>query len=95
MQGDGFEWDDDKAAHNLRHHRVSFEQALAACRDPFAVEWLDTSEDYEEERWSLLGLYGRELLYVAYTERGDNLRIISARRAEKHEQNGYYRQNSP
>ena len=95
MRGEGFEWDDQKAALNLRQHRVSFEQALVACRDPFAVEWLDTSEDYGEERWSLLGLYGREVLYVAYTERGDNVRIISARRAEKNEQDRYYRQNSP
>jgi hypothetical protein len=43
----------------------------------------------------LLGLYRREVLYVAYTERGDNIRIISARRAERHEQDRYYRQNAP
>jgi uncharacterized DUF497 family protein len=94
MQGARFEWDDEKAARNLRDHWVSFEQAVYACRDPFAVEWLDTSEDYGEERWSLLGLYGRGVLYVAYTQRGDNIRIISARRAERHEQDRYYRQNS-
>ena len=90
-----FEWDDTKAAANLRDHRVSFEQAAVACRDPFAVEWIDARENYGEERSGLLGLYGREVLFVAYTERGDNIRIISARRAEKHEQNRYYRQNAP
>ena len=91
----GFEWDPKKAARNLIDHKVSFEQAAIACRDPFAVEWIDDREDYDEERLGLLGLYGREVLYVAYTERGDNIRIIMARRAEKHEQHRYYRQNAP
>jgi uncharacterized DUF497 family protein len=91
----GFEWDPDKAASNLIDHKVSFEQAAIACCDPFAVEWIDDREDYGEERSVLLGLCGREILYVAYTERGDNIRIIMARRTEKHEQDRYYRQNAP
>jgi uncharacterized DUF497 family protein len=74
---------------------VSFEDAAVACCDPFAVEWIDEREDYSEERVNLLGLSGREVLFVAYTERGDNIRIIMARRAEKHEQHRYYRQNAP
>jgi uncharacterized DUF497 family protein len=90
----GFEWDADKAARNLLDHRVSFEQAALACRDPFAVEWIDERDDYGEERIGLLGLYGREVLFVAYTERGENIRIITARRAERHEQDRYYRGNS-
>ena len=90
-----FEWDPRKAALNLRDHKVSFEQAAIAWRDPFAVEWIDEREDYGEERLALLGIYGREVLYVAYTERGDKIRIISARRAETYEQDGYYRQNAP
>jgi uncharacterized protein len=95
MDSAAFEWDDDKAVANLRVHRVSFEQAAVACHDPFAVQWIDDKrEDYGEERFSLLGLYGREVLYVAYTERGPNIRIITARRAEKHEQDRYYRQNA-
>jgi uncharacterized protein len=90
----GFEWDPNKAARNLRDHNVSFEEAAIACRDPFAVEWIDERENYDEERLVLLGLCGREVLYVVYTERGENIRIISARRAEKYEQNEYYRQNA-
>jgi uncharacterized DUF497 family protein len=66
----GFEWDEDKAARNLIEHRVSFEQATIACRDPFAVEWIDEREDHGEERIGLLGLYEREILFVAYTELG-------------------------
>ena len=74
---------------------VSFEQAAVACRDPFAVEWIDTRQDYGEERLILLGMVERGVLLVVYTERGDNIRIISARRATKHEQDIYYRQNAP
>ncbi len=81
----GFEWDNNKAAANLREHGVSFEDAATACLDPFAVEWIDTRQVYSEERMVLLGLCGREVLYVAYTERGDNIRIISARRTTKNE----------
>lgn len=91
----GFEWDDNKAATNLHEHGVSFEDAATACRDPFAIEWIDRRQDYDEERSVLLGLCGREVLYVAYTERGNNIRIISARRASKNEQDNYYRQNAP
>jgi uncharacterized protein len=90
-----FEWDDTKAARNPIDHKVSFEQAAAAFLDAYAVEWLDMRVDYGEERSGLLGVFGREVLYVAYTERGDTIRIISARRTEKHEQNQYYRQNAP
>lgn len=89
----GFEWDPDKAARNFVEHRVSFEQAAIACLDPFAIEWLDDRENYGEERISLLGLYQGEVLYVAYTERGANIRVITARRANRHEQDRYYRQN--
>ena len=91
----GFEWDSRRAARNLVVHKVSLEQAAVAYADPFAVEGPDQRIDYGEEQSSVLGSYEREVLYVAYTERGDNIRIISARRAEKHEQDRYYRQNAP
>jgi uncharacterized DUF497 family protein len=73
---------------------VTFEQAAAAFSDSFAVEWIDAREAYGEERRILLGMIGGQLLYVAYTERGDNIRIISARRATRHEQDIYFRQNA-
>ena len=91
----GFEWDEEKAASNIRDHDgVAFEQAAAAFSDMFAVAWIDEREDYGEERSVLLGMTGGQLLYVAYTERGDNIRIISARRATRHEQDIYFRQNA-
>ena len=77
-----FEWHDAKADVNLATHGVSFELAQTVFRDPFAVERLDDRENY--------GV----LLFVAYAEREDRIRVISARRATTHEQDDYCRQNS-
>ena len=94
MIDDGFEWDAEKAGANWRNHGVTFDQAARACRDPFAIERFDEREAYGEERINLIGMCGSVILHVTYTERGDRIRIISARRAEKHEQDHYYRENS-
>lgn len=51
-------------------------------------------EDYGEERINRLAMCGAVLLHVTYTERGERIRLISARRAEKHEQDHYYRENA-
>jgi len=88
-----FEWDDDKAAANVRKHGVSFEQAALAFRDLFAVEWLDIRESYGEERIILVGTSQGQILAVVYTEREERIRIISARRATKHEKDTYFHQN--
>jgi uncharacterized DUF497 family protein len=88
-----FEWDDAKAATNFRKHGVTFEQAAYAFRDPFAVEWIDARAPYGA-RVVLLGMSGDQILSVVYTERGERLRIISARRATKYEKDDYYRQNA-
>ena len=90
-----FEWDDTKATLNLQRHGITFETATHAFRDPFAIEWIDTRQPYAEERVILLALAAGIILYVAYTERGDTIRLISARRATRHEQNHYYRRNTP
>ena len=91
---DRFTWDNDKAASNWRNHGVTFDQAAKAISDLFAIEWIDDREAYGEERVNLLGMCDGVILHVTYTERGDRLRIISARRAERHEQDNYYRENS-
>jgi uncharacterized DUF497 family protein len=57
-----------------------------AFRDPFAVEWIDLRKAYGEERIILLGITSGQVLTVVYTERAARIRIISARRATKHEQ---------
>ena len=90
-----FEWDNDKAGINWREHGVAFNEAIKAFRDLFAVERLDDREDYGEERINLIGMCDGVVIHVTYTQRGERIRIISARRAEKHEQDDHYRENSP
>jgi uncharacterized DUF497 family protein len=89
-----FEWDSTKAAQNFRDHGITFDQAVKAVADHFAIEVVDERENYGEERINLLGMCDGVLLHVTYTERGERIRIISARRAERHEQDEYYRENS-
>jgi uncharacterized DUF497 family protein len=90
-----FEWDVDKETANLQKHGVSFSQAAAAFLDPFAVDWIDDREDYGEQRVILLGLSDGQVFTVIYTERDTRIRIISARRATRYEQETYIRENSP
>ena len=90
-----FEWNDAKAEANWQAHGVSFELAKTVFQDAFAIELLDDREDYGEERLVVIGMAeGQVVLFVAYTERSERIRIISARRATKHEQDHYFRQNA-
>lgn len=88
-----FEWDDAKAAENSRKHGVSFEFAAGAFRDPFGIEWIDDREDYGEVRTILLGMADGSVLTVVYVERGNRIRLISARRATRYEQDRYHLEN--
>jgi uncharacterized DUF497 family protein len=89
-----FGWHTRKAETNWRDHGVTFEQGARALADPFAVEWIDDRENYGEERVNALGMCEGSLLHVTYTERGKCIWIISVRRAERHEQDYYFRENS-
>jgi uncharacterized protein len=89
-----FEWDIAKAAANFHKHGVSFEEAIYAFGDPLIVEELDDREIYGEDRIIAYAMGKTELLTIIYTQRGECTRIISARRATRNEQNGYYRQNT-
>ncbi len=91
-----FDWDDDKAISNLAKHGVAFETAKEVFSDPNALIEVDHSS-FDEERWRNIGLGGGDVLFIVHTERddGDIVRIISARRATKNEQNRYYRQALP
>jgi len=90
-----FEWHKAKAEANLRRHGVSFDLAQTVFKDPFAIERLDDRENYGEERFVIIGVAeGKVLLFVAYTERQERIRIISARRATQYEQDDYFRQNA-
>jgi uncharacterized DUF497 family protein len=94
MRDDAFEWDDEKASKNYAVHGVSFEAARDVFKDPFAIEWLDDREPYGEDRFVIIGMADDRLLYVAYTMRGDVIRIISARGAEPYEKRQYHGENS-
>ena len=84
-----FEWDQAKARTNLAKHGVSFESATSVFRDAFALAVVDDREDYGEERILIIGMVDGQLLSVIYTERSENIRIISARRASPYEQQIY------
>ena len=85
-----FVWDREKAAANLRKHGVDFEEAATAFGDPLSITIPDPDHSAGEERWLLIG-GGRagRLLVVAHTERGDEIRLITARPATRRERQTY------
>lgn len=93
MNDGKFQWDDRKAASNFVDHGVTFEAARDVFKDPFAIDQLDDREDYGEDRFTIVGMARGRLLFVAYTMRGESIRIISARGAEPHEQREYHEQD--
>ena len=98
MPIEGIEWDSDKARQNLVNHRISFETAQYVFADPERLERPDHSvgNTVGENRWQTIGKIGK-VLFVVYTERGINRRLISARLANKVERSiydGYYQVDS-
>lgn len=85
-----FEWDDEKAAINERKHKVEFASAIRVFLDPHRLEDYDSDNSEGEDRWVAVGTVESRLLVVVYTERDDVVRIISARKATKHEQKLYH-----
>ncbi len=88
-----FEWDTRKAAANLLKHRVSFDEAQTAFLDEDALVIEDPDHSEAEDRFILLGLSaGLRVLFVCHCvrEAGSLIRIISARRAVRHEQEQYH-----
>jgi len=81
-----FEWSPRKAALNLAKHKVSFEEAVTAFGDPLGQMIDDPRHSADEERFVLLGRSDRRrLLVVMFTEHGEAIRLISARRATPRE----------
>ena len=86
-----YEWDNNKAAANQRKHGVDFLDAIAALEDPNRLEDIDTQVEYGEERIHVIGMAHGSILFVVVTLRTENIcRIISARKATRHEQDAYY-----
>jgi len=87
-----FQWDHRKARSNLRKHGVSFEEALTALFDPRQIAFYDPDHSDEEDREILLGHSNQgRLLVVVYTLRDESIRLISARTANRQEQQDYAR----
>ena len=95
MDDGTFQWDDTKAAANYARHGVTFEAARDVFNDPFALNWIDDSQDEHEQRFATLGMVEGRVLFVAYAIRGDVIRIISARLAEPFERRRYHEENTP
>lgn len=84
-----FEWDDAKNAANIRKHGIDFADVTDIFNHPM-LAMLDDREDYGEARWIAIGWIHALIGVVVYTERqGDVIRIISARKATKHEVRRY------
>ena len=85
-----FEWDPNKAAGNLSKHGIFFEDAASVFADPLAVSYYDPDHSENENRYIIVGTSRRgRLLIVAYTERGEDIRIISARQTTRRERRQY------
>jgi hypothetical protein len=85
-----FEWDETKARQNVKKHRVSFEEASTIFGDPLSHTIFDPLHSDDEDRFVILGESNRQRLIVAvFTERGDRIRIISARIATHRERMDY------
>ena len=85
-----FEWDASKARTNLAKHAVSFEEAATVFGDPVSITIPDPAHSQTETRFIILGRsHQGRLLVVIHTERGDSIRIISARPASRRERKNY------
>ena len=91
-----FEWDRTKAALNKRKHGISFEEAQTVFYDENAIEFFDPDHSEREDRFIMLGVsFKLRLLVVCHCVREAQsvIRIISARRATRHEAKHYRREN--
>ena len=85
-----FEWDSEKAALNLERHRISFEEAATAFGDPLSITIGDPDHSEAEGRYVLLVMTFRgRLVIVVHTDRGENVRLIGARLANRRQRQSY------
>jgi uncharacterized DUF497 family protein len=85
-----FEWDENKRWFNLRKHGIDFADIISAFDSDMYVR-LDERFDYGEIRYLSLGLFLGEVVAISHTESDEVIRIISARKAEDHEQEIYFK----
>ncbi len=89
-----FEWDAAKEKSNVRKHGVSFEEAKTALYDEKAVQFFDPDHSDEEDRFILLGMsFKLRVIVVCHCHRESEtvIRLISARKADRSEEQEYWR----
>ena len=85
-----FEWDENKEEINIRKHGVNFNEAQEAFYDENAIDDYDEFNSDEEQRFALIGLSTKRLLFVSYTVRQNTvIRLISARKANQNQERFY------
>lgn len=85
-----FEWDPHKAAQSWRKYGVSFHEAATVFADPLALTYHDPDHSVVEQRFITVGMSNAgRLLIVAHADRGENIRIISARKTTSREREQY------
>lgn len=85
-----FEWSLEKEKKNIQKHQLDFHEASTIFDDSMLITFLDSEHSLLEERYISIGLSNKQrLLMVAHTERNDNIRIISARKATANEERFY------
>ena len=85
-----FEWDNNRAITNLQKHEVSFAEAATVFGDPLSTTFPDPDHSIDESRFITIGLSsGGKIIILSHTDRGDRIRIISARKATCREQRFY------
>ena len=86
------EWVEDKNFINKEKHKISFETAVYVFDDPYYIEMFDFEHSVDEDKYIAIGKVG-DVLFVAFTERKDAIRLISARLATNSERRLYYDQD--
>jgi uncharacterized DUF497 family protein len=85
-----FEWNSQKADSNLKKHGVSFQEAASVFGDAHSITYYDPDHSAREHRFITVGMsQAGKVLMVAHTNRGDNVRIISARKTTRKERRYY------
>lgn len=85
-----FVWDPEKERTNHSKHGITFAYAARIFLDPHRIELEDTRNEYAENRIKTIGMVEDRVLVVVYTDRDEATRIISARRAVRHERRQYH-----
>ncbi|MCI5147547.1 MAG: BrnT family toxin [Candidatus Electrothrix sp. AR3] len=94
MDNINFSWDEKKDRKNQQKHKVSFDEARTAFLDENALRFFDPDHSGDEDRFIMLGMSFRLRVLIVchcYRENDSTIRIISARKADKHEQKDYWR----